>query len=139
MAQEKKNKNKDKKREKSQIIERQKSCKNRTSFKGSIPQQRTDKNLKKTKGSQTSLHQAKSPFKPKDNLSIISNLSKASSNRSKSVERSKSKQKMQNTTSIVYGIAKEDVVKRMIKPSIHQNKSGLMKCKSANQMNFFRK
>lgn len=53
------------------------------------------------------------------------------------MERSKSKQKMQNTTSIVY--VKEDVVKRMIKPSIHQNKSGLVKCKSANQMNFFRK
>ena len=96
----------------------------------------SSKSKKEDVSSQIVLHKSKSPpLKLKDNISLVSNLSKASSVHSEAKSRSKDKAK--KTKGIQPN--KEEIVKKLTKPSLHQNKSGLVKCKSANQMIHFKK
>jgi len=93
---------------------------------------------RKSKGqSEHNITQYKSASKMTDNASMISNISKASSNKSKSKERSQSKVK--NSSKLLTLVSKDQLIKKVAKPSLHLNKSGLIKCKSANHAQYFKK
>ena len=87
--------------------------------------------------SEQCLNQYKSPDKMLDNTSMISHISKTSSIRSKSKERTASN--LKNSAKLLTLATKEQLIKKVAKQPLKLNKSGLIKCKSANHGQYFKK